>query len=147
MIVTDHQQRLQDWLCTRLERSCSPNMRCIGNRSGAALIGVVGLDDWDEASVQMHVAGYGNWLTRDLLWATFDYAFNVAGVNVIYGLVPEVNTKSLRLGKHIGFKVEHVMQDAHPQGGLVLLAMRKKDCKYLVQGARYGKESRNACRA
>lgn len=147
MIVTDQQQRMQDWLCTRLERSCSPNMRCIGVRHGAALVGVVGFDDWDAASVQIHVAGYGNWLTRDLLWATFDYAFNVAGVKVIYGLVPTANTKSMRLSTHIGFDMEHVIKDAHADGDLAVMTLRKSTCKYLTRGARHGKENRNACSA
>lgn len=145
MIVTDGQGRLQDWLCTRLERSCSPNMRCIGNAQNGKLIAVVGIDDWDAASAQIHVAGFGNWVTRAYLWAVFNYAFVQAGINVLYGLIPETNTKSRRFAKHVGFKEVYTIPDAHPQGGLVLVTLRKQDCKYVNREVYHGQESQNTC--
>lgn len=143
MIVTDCQQRMQDWLCTRLERSCSPNMRCIGNMSNGKLIGVIGLDDWDSASVQMHAAGYGNWITRDFLWAVSDYIFNVAKVNVVYGLIPSNNARSLKIAQHFGFESAYNIKNGHASGDLILHVLYRDGCKYLNRKARYGQESRN----
>ena len=138
---------MQDWLCTRLERSCSPNMRCIGNMSGGKLIGVVGLDDWDSASVQMHVAGIGNWITRDFLWAVSDYIFNVAKVNVVYGLIPSVNSQSLKIAQHFGFVSVYNIKEGHASGDLVLHLLYRDGCKYLNRKTRNGQESRNTSRA
>lgn len=145
MIVTHSQSRLQDWLCTRLERSCSPNMRCIGNVQNGKIVAVVGIDDWDSASAQIHVAGFGNWVTRDFLWAVFSYAFVQAGINVLYGLIPEVNSTSRRFAKHVGFKESYMIPDAHQDGGLMLVTLRKQDCKYMNREVHYGQESQNAC--
>lgn len=147
MIVTDCQQRMQDWLCTRLERSCSPNMRCIGNMSNGKLIGVIGLDDWDSASVQMHAAGYGNWITRDFLWVVSDYIFNVAKVNVVYGLIPSNNARSLKIAQHFGFVSVYNIKDGHAEGDLILHLLYRDGCKYLNRMVRHGQESRDTCSA
>ena len=41
------QSRMVDWLCTKLERKGTPNMRCIGNMVDGKFVGVVGFDEWN----------------------------------------------------------------------------------------------------
>lgn len=110
----------------------TPHLRCIGNvtREGK-ILGVVGFDGWNGASCQMHVAGEGNWVTRELLRATFEYAFKVAGLKVVLGLVPSGNANALRFDRHIGFSEVARIKDAHPDGELIVLELRRENCRYL----------------
>lgn len=110
----------------------TPHIRCIGNvTKEGKILGVVGFDGWNGASCQMHVAGEGNWVSRELIRATFDYAFNVAGLNVLLGLVPSGNEKALRFDKHVGFVEVARIKDAHPDGELVVLELRRENCRFL----------------
>ena len=69
-------------------------------------------------------------------WAIFDYPFNQLGVKRCNVLVHENNERALNLNKKLGFVGDTVIKDYFPDGDAVLLAMYKKDCKWL-------KESRN----
>lgn len=132
MIVTDHQELLARWLCERIGYVPTPHLRCIANiRKDGKILGVVGFDGWNGASCQMHVAGEGNWVTRDLLIAVFDYVFRLADCSVVLGLVPSGNDKALRFDKHVGFIEVARVKHAHPDGDLVVLQLRREDCRYL----------------
>lgn len=132
MLQTQHQEILARWLCERIGYMPTPHMRCIGNvTSEGKILGVVGFDGWNGSSCQMHAAGEGNWVSRDLIRATFDYAFNVAGLKVLLGLVPSGNDKALRFDKHVGFSEVARIKDGHPDGDLVILELRRENCRYL----------------
>ena len=132
MILTNHQEVLARWLCERIGYMPTPHLRVIGNvTKEGKILGVVGFDGWNGASCQMHVAGEGNWISRELIRATFDYAFNVAGLKVVLGLVPSGNTKALRFNKHVGFIEIAKIDGGHPDGALVILELRRENCRYL----------------
>ncbi len=132
MIVSAPQRELAQWLCERIGYMPTPHIRCIGNVSrDGKILGVVGFDGWNGASCQMHVAGEGNWVTRELLHAVFDYPFNVAGCRVVLGLVPSGNERALRFDKRVGFNEVARIEHAHPDGALIVLEMRREACRYL----------------
>lgn len=87
----------------------------------------------------MHVAGTPGWLTRELIWAAFDYPFNVCKVNMIIGLVPSGNADALRFNNHLGFKQVLKLEGAHPDGALVMMTMTRGECRYLNR-ERHGQE-------
>jgi len=146
MIQTTHQAALARWLCERIGYMPTPYIRCIGNvSSDGRILGVVGFDSWNGASCQMHVAGEGNWLTRELLDATFDYVFNVADLNVVLGLVPASNAKALRFDRHVGFAEVARIKDGTPEGDLVILELRRENCRYLRK--EHGKQIESAAAA
>lgn len=132
MIQTQHQDVLARWLCEKIGYMPTPHIRCIGNvTKEGKILGVVGFDSWNGASCQMHVAGEGNWVTRELIRATFDYVFNVAGLNVVLGLVPSTNAKALRFDRHVGFAEVARIKGGVPDGDLVILELRRENCRYL----------------
>jgi RimJ/RimL family protein N-acetyltransferase len=94
-------------------------------------MGVVGFDGYNGASVMMHVYGEGNWVSRDLLKVAFDYPFNHLNCNLVMGLVPSGNKEALRMNRHLGFKVETTLEGAHPDGALILMVMRREECRWL----------------
>lgn len=132
MIQTAHQQILAHWLCERIGYMPTPHLRCIANVSrDGKILGVVGFDGWNGASCQMHVAGEGNWVSRELIRAVFDYVFKTAGLKVVLGLVPSNNERALKFDKHVGFRQVARIDGAHPDGALVVLELRREDCRYL----------------
>ncbi len=140
MITTAHQDLLASWLCSRIGYIPSQAIKCIGNMIDGKIVGVVGFDGYNGASVMMHVAGDGNWCTRSLLFAAFDYPFKRLRCKMVIGLVPSGNREALRFNERLGFKVENELHDAHPDGSLVLMTMRRDECRWTEE--RYGKEVR-----
>ena len=138
MINTLQQSRMSAWLCTRLGLELPPPLTCIGSTRDNYFVGVVGFSDYNGASMQMHVAGEGNWATKDLLRLAFDYPFNQCGVKVLLAYVAATNLKSVAMCHHVGFTIEHVITDAHPDGDLLIFAMRPEKCRYLKRGNRHG---------
>ena len=128
---SDTQQELKKWLCDKIGLIPTPDLCCIGSISDKGILGVVGFDQYNGSSIVMHVAGTPGWLTRDLIWACFDYPFNVCKVNMIIGLVPSGNTDAIRFNTHLGFETRVVLEDAHPDGSLILMTMRRGRCRYL----------------
>jgi len=133
MVTTMNQPHLKEWLCDRIGLIPTPDLVCIGNYLNDKLRGVVGYDGYNGASIQMHVAGEGNWFTKDMLYASFDYPFNACDVNMVIGLVPSGNTEAIRFNTHIGFKTAYTLEGAHPDGALILMTMTKQECRYLKQ--------------
>lgn len=135
MIYTAHQDLLASWLCKRIGLVPTPHIRCIGRLAsdGSGILAVVGFDGWNGASCEMHVAGEGNWINRALLHAAFDYPFNVVGCNMVLGRVPSGNEQAKRLNLHLGFKIEHEIVGAHPDGSLFIMSMRRAECRWLKE--------------
>lgn len=131
MVSSENQSALRQWLCERIGLTPTENIQCLGSVIGGRIRGVVGFDSYNGASVQMHSAGEPGWITKDMLWATFDYPFNVCGLKMVIGLVPSGNEVALRFNTHLGFKTELSLDDAHPDGALVLMTMRRGECRFL----------------
>ena len=136
-----------EWLCEKLGRVCTPHMVCIGNEVGGELVGVIGFDEWNGASCQMHMAGTGNWVTREFIRIVFGYVFLQEKLRKVIGIIPSSNTKSIRFAQHVGFTIEHVIEDAHLDGALTVLSMRPQECRFIRQRNRHGIESQSTCSA
>jgi RimJ/RimL family protein N-acetyltransferase len=140
MVITTDQDAIAGWLCPRIGMPVE-DIRCIGSTDAhGRLIGAVGYTDWMDKSVQMHCSGVGAWLTRPFLFAAFDYAFNVAGKAVVIGLVGSANFRALGLNARLGFKVDGRIEGAHKDGALVVMSMRKEECRWIKQKVKHGQE-------
>lgn len=136
MLVNDQQGVLIDWLCSRIGYMPTPHMRAIGNINAAGSVcGVVGYDGFNGASVQMHVAGEPGWVDRAILRAAFHYPFVILGCRVVLGLVPSGNTVALQFNHDLGFTRVAEIPDAHPDGSLIVLQMRREECRWLKMRA------------
>lgn len=80
----------------------------------------------------MHQAGFEKtWLTPDLLWVLFDYPFNQLGLDKVCGTIPGSKVELLEFNQRLGFRVECVIKEAYKDGDLVIMSMRKRDCRWL----------------
>lgn len=104
----------------------------IGVEQDGQLIGGVKFDNWNGASICMHVASTTKrWITKDMLFSAFDYPFNHCKAKKIVGLVAASNTAARSFDEHIGFVLEATIKDAHPDGDLLIYSMTADQCKYL----------------
>lgn len=99
---------------------------------GGMIRGAVWLENYNGASLLIHVVGDGRrWLTREFARAVFHYTFNVLGCKKLIGIVREVNLDAQRFDEHLGFRRECVIEDADPEGGLIIYSLKREDCKFL----------------
>ena len=132
-VVTVDQDYMRSWLGNKLGEKLPENTTCIGQEIDGNLVAAVGYCTFMTKACQAHIAAVDevNWMNRDFLWAMFDYPFNKLGVSVILGQVCADNESALRLNRHLGFKVIAEIPDAHMDGDLVIMAMRREDCRFL----------------
>tara|TARA_R100001163_G_scaffold61985_1_gene52379 strand:+ start:943 stop:1386 length:444 start_codon:yes stop_codon:yes gene_type:complete len=147
VIVSDHQDLLAEFLCTRIGLEPSKHLRCLGRVRDDVLIAVVGFDGWTGTSCQMHCAGDDpRWINRDFLKIAFSYPFD-NGCNVLLGLVPSANERAVKLNHHLGFSTLVEIPGAHPDGSLIIMAMQKADCRWIEKEEDNGKEISTATAA
>jgi len=131
-VVTDNQEHLKGWITGVLGMQFSPYATFIGQEIDGEVKAVVAFDNVLDKSCMMHTAAIvPNWISKDLLWACFDYPFNILKVKVILASVASTNTEALRLDRHLGFVDKAYIEDAHIDGDLVILAMRRENCRWL----------------
>ena len=131
-VVTDNQEHLRGWITGVLGMQFSPYATFIGQEIDGEVKAVVAFDNILDKSCEMHTAAIVlNWISRDLLWACFDYPFNILKVKVILASVASTNTEALKLDRHLGFVDKAYIEDAHIDGDLVILAMRRENCRWL----------------
>jgi len=131
-VTTENQDYLKAWITGVLGTQFDKETMCIGQEIDGEIGAVIAYTNFQEKSCCMHVASVSpNWISRDLLWACFDYPFNKLGVNVILAAVASTNEEALKLDRHLGFVDKAYIEDAHLDGDLVILAMRRENCRWL----------------
>lgn len=100
-------------------------------RDGRLLGGVI-YQNYTGASIGMHVASFEDgWMNRELLWVCFHYPLVQLGCSSVLGTVPASNTKALEFDKKLGFKEVARVPAVFPDGDLVIVAMRREECRWL----------------
>jgi RimJ/RimL family protein N-acetyltransferase len=95
------------------------------------LVAGVLYEDFNGANVICHIAGVGNWATRQFLALIYDYPFMQLGVRRITVPVAGDNAKSIQMVEHMGFTLECTLAQATPGADLHLYRMWREDCRYL----------------
>lgn len=81
----------------------------------------------------MHQGSFAkSWLSQDMLWVCFDYPFNQLGVGVVCGTIPSSRADLLAFNRKLGFKEECSIKGAYTDGDLVIMSMRRDECRWLV---------------
>lgn len=99
---------------------------------GGRLLGGVIYEGCIDNSIFMHQGSFSkNWLSADMLWVVFDFPFNQLGVEVLCGTVPSAKPELIAFNEKLGFKVECSIKGAYKDGDLVIMTMRRPDCRWL----------------
>lgn len=111
----------------------SDDFQAIGRVGSAGnLIGVVAFNNFVGNVCSIHIAGDGNWVSREFIKAVFEYPFKQLSIKALIAPVPDNNYKAMRFDTHFGFKVVHTVKDGWEDGvDLHFLEMRREDCRWL----------------
>lgn len=132
MIVSADQKALAVWFASRSGLHRIKDMRYLGCEIGGLLTFVNAYENFNGASMYIHSASDGTGrVTRDFVWASFDYPFVHCRAKMLIGPVPSGNERAIKLNKHLGFKIEHIIEGAHPDGALVYMTMHREECRFL----------------
>jgi RimJ/RimL family protein N-acetyltransferase len=116
------------------------NLECdqaIVRVEGEELLGGVIYQGFTGASIRAHIAGFTpRWIDRDMLWMMFHYPFEQLGVSKIIGHVHSTNLKALDFNRKLGFKEEARIEGVFRDADLVIMSMRREDCRWLERGKR-----------
>ena len=141
-ILLDEHQRCADWLYSRINVAFSPlDSYVIGVERDGVIEAAVGYKDFTGRSVCMHVAIDNPCaIHRRFVWLCFDYPFNQMGVEKVLGVVDSSNAEALNLDLKLGFRPVATVEGVYENGDMLILEMRKSQCRWLKYGAKYGKE-------
>lgn len=129
MILTD-KYVVGPWIAQRLHYPFEPNgIQTIGLVRRSIVAGVM-YEDYNGAAMVAHMVCEGL-LTRRYLWTIFHYPFVQAGCRKLIAPVPESNGRSIRFVKHLGFREEARLLDAHPDGSLLIFTMTREQCRFI----------------
>lgn len=140
-LTVDQTSGVGAWVCAKAGGTwISGRGSSLGLLLHGRLVAGILYEDFNGANIQMHVAAEDgkHWLTRKFLYALFYYPFEQLQCKRVTALVASSNTACRRLLLHVGFVVEAVLTDAHPEGDLIVFMMKKADCKWL--NPKYAKE-------
>jgi RimJ/RimL family protein N-acetyltransferase len=98
------------------------------------LLGVVAFNGFWGHVCSIHTAGAGNWMSRSLIWRTFDYPFRQLDMRALMAPVAASNTRSVNFIKRMGFKEIHRVPNGWDEGDdLIVLQMLREDCPWLAK--------------
>ncbi len=98
-------------------------------KDGQIIAGVLYLDH-NGPNVFCHIAGVGRWMNKKYLSIIFDYPFNQLKAKRITVCVAESNAASRKFVEHLGFELEAILHDAHPDGDLLVYKMTADKCRW-----------------
>lgn len=100
-------------------------------RDGKLLGGVI-YEGYTGSIIFAHQAGFDKyWMSRDMLWMLFDFPFNQLRCKKLCGTIPSNSLDLLAYNKKLGFKVEATIADGYPEGNLLVMSMKREDCRWL----------------
>jgi RimJ/RimL family protein N-acetyltransferase len=133
LITTENQDELRAWIERVLFQKMPADATFIGQKKDDVLVACIAYCNFTEKACGMHIGSLGDhWMSKNLLWAAFDYPFNKLKKSVIVVTLEASNDDAVQLNRHLGFSVETVIKDAHEHGDLMIMSMRAENCKWLA---------------
>ena len=131
-IIDNDLPRCQQWLADKTGGVGTDMVVCIGLEKDGQLIAVTGYNLFNGKSCHVHFCiEKGAYPTRQYIWFVHYYAFVQAGLTMMIALMAASNERILRLARHLGYVEKYRIDDAHPEGEMILCTLTKENCKYL----------------
>lgn len=113
----------------------SEDFQAIGRTNEAGeLMGVVGFNGFCGNTACMHIAGEGNWVSREFIKQVFHYTFVQLKLEYLIGTVAANNERALNFDKRMGFTELVKLPNGWAPGiDLIVLHMHKDDCRWIKQ--------------
>jgi RimJ/RimL family protein N-acetyltransferase len=102
--------------------------------SARNIMGVVAYNSFNCMTCAMHVAGDGNWISRELIREAFGYPFKTCELNHIVVTASAKNHRSNRLIQRMGFEfLAKLPQGWSETEDMLIYSMDKAGCRWLAQ--------------
>lgn len=96
-------------------------------------------------SILVHISSTSkHWINRDLLWMMFDYPFKQLDCKQAFAQVASKNTQCLDFCYAIGWSEVITLEGVFPDDDMVLLRMRREDCRFLNLKSRAERSKKGA---
>lgn len=94
-------------------------------------------------SCLVHIAGFNKrWIDRDMLYIMFDYPFKQLDCKQAFCQVAGKKQNVLEFNKTFGWEVLHVLEAVFPDDDMILMRMKRDQCRYLDLKPRHVKSRR-----
>ena len=137
VVAGDDAQRLACWSFLQrhgVEIPRSEDFQAIARLGSSGILGVVGYNGFCGRVCSMHMAGDGNWISREFIKRAFHYPFRQLNLVAVMAPVAETNTRAIELDKKFGFKEVHRVEKGWGDSvDLVVLQLKREDCKWLLK--------------
>ena len=121
--------RVGRWVAERTGGRVGPLCTAIGQERDGELIAGVMYDDFNGASISMHLrCDPPAHPSRKFWWMIFDYPFRQLGVKVIRSAVKESNTRSIHIIERLGGVRTAILPDHYKDGDGIIYSMYPSDC-------------------
>lgn len=135
MSIITGAKRVAPWVSKKMFGARFKADEAIGLEIDGEIVAGVVYEDWNGASFVCHIAA--DKMTPGFIGAIFHYPFVHCGAKKVIAPVPESNTESVAFVEKLGFRLEHRILDAHPDGAIRLYSIMA-DNRFI--GGRYGKK-------
>jgi hypothetical protein len=116
--------------------ACDQVISHVSEEDGSLMGGVI-YESMISNCIFMHQAGFDRrWMLGDMLWVLFDYPFNQLHLGMVCGTIPSSKPELLDFNLRLGFKIECSIKGAYVDGDLIVMAMRKNECRWLKKTPR-----------
>lgn len=136
-LIFDEHDRLGRWVCDQVGGKYTDEV-CIGLESDGRLIVAAMYNDYNGASMRMHVAANSPaWLAQHrFLCFAFGYPFLQLGCNLVIGIVDSENIRARRADEWLGFELAACLPRAGRHGDMLIYTLRRERCRFI--GKYYG---------
>lgn len=101
-------------------------------REGHLVAGVI-YNSYEAANVNMHIGAVdgAKWLTREFLFAAFDYPFNQLEKRRVSAFMRATNERAIAFAKNLGFTYEGTLPHYYWKDDALMYGMVKERCRFL----------------
>lgn len=101
-------------------------------KDGRIVAGIL-FQDCNGTNAFAHIAVDPGGMNRRFLSIIFDYPFVQLKLKRFSAVIASSNAASLRLVEHLGFELEAILHDAHPDGDLCIYKMTAENCRWIKE--------------
>lgn len=132
-IIYDQPEKVGEWVCSKAGGIYSKqHCQSIGIEENGELVAGFLYDQYREKSIGLHVAiKDGYFFKKEDLRICFSYPFYQLNVNKIIGMIDSSNKKCINFCKRVGANIEVIIKDASKNGDLVVVSLKKENCKFI----------------
>lgn len=101
-------------------------------RDGRLVAGVI-YNNYSAKNVYAHIgADQGcKWMTKQFLFAMFDYPFNELGLHRVTALIRATNSRAIEFAENLGFTEEGLMRHYFIDDDAVIYGLLRDKCRFL----------------